>query len=86
MAATVIFAALSLSAADANDIAYFRDVLKPGGHARSAAAKFADGRACGATADHTIHTIMSVFQKCMSSRGWVLITTGPTDRPSMARP
>lgn len=80
-AATAIFAALTFNAAHANDIAYFRDVLKPNGHARNAAAKLADGLACGASADHTIHTIIPVFQKCMSARGWVLDHYAPDGSP-----
>jgi hypothetical protein len=31
----------------------FRDTLRPGGHHRSMAAKFADGRKCGSTRQNT---------------------------------
>jgi hypothetical protein len=83
IAATAILLALSLQAASANDTAYFKDVLKPGGHARSMAAKLADGRACGVSGD-TITGLMPAFQKCMSSRGWALDHYGPD--PSAPRP
>jgi hypothetical protein len=83
LAATAILMALSLQAASANDTAYFKDVLKPGGHARSMAAKLADGRACGVSGD-TITGLMPAFQKCMSSRGWALDHYGPD--PSAPRP
>lgn len=83
VAATAILMALSLNAASAGDIAYFKDVQKPGGHARSMAAKLADGRGCGVSGD-TITVLMPAFQKCMSSRGWVLDHYGPD--PSQPRP
>jgi hypothetical protein len=83
MAATAILMALSLNAASAADIAYFKDVLKPGGHARSMAAKLADGRACGVSGD-TITRLMPAFEKCMSGRGWTLDHYGPD--PASPRP
>jgi hypothetical protein len=83
MMAAAALTALSLTAAQADDIAYFKDVLKPGGHARSMAAKLADGRACGVSGD-TITGLMPAFQKCMSGRGWVLDHYGPV--PSAPRP
>jgi hypothetical protein len=83
IAATAILMALSLNAASAADIAYFKDVLKPGGHARSMAAKLADGRACGVSGD-TITRLMPAFEKCMSGRGWTLDHYGPD--PASPRP
>ena len=75
--------ALSLNAASASDIAYFKDVLKPGGHARSMAAKVADGQACGVSGD-TVTVLMPAFQTCMSGRGWALDHYGPD--PASPRP
>jgi hypothetical protein len=83
IAAAAILMALSLRAASADDAAYFKDVLKPGGHARSMAAKLADGRACGVSGD-TITGLIPAFQACMSSRGWALDHYGPD--PSTPRP
>ena len=51
-AATAILIALPLNAASASDIAYFKDVFKPGGHTRSMTAKVADGRACGVSGEY----------------------------------
>jgi hypothetical protein len=83
MAATAILMALALNTASANDAAYFKDVRNPGGHARSMAAKLADGRACGVSGD-TITVLMPAFQQCMSGRGWALDHYGPD--PSQPRP
>jgi hypothetical protein len=83
MMAAAVLTALSLNTASANDAAYFKDVRKPGGHARSMAAKLADGRACGVSGD-TITALMPAFQACMSSRGWALDHYGPD--PSTPRP
>jgi hypothetical protein len=83
MTAAAILLVLSLQTASANDAAYFKDVLKPAGHVRSTAAKFADGRACGVSGD-TITVLMPAFQKCMSGRGWALDHYGPD--PSSPRP
>jgi hypothetical protein len=71
-AAALGFTALALNAAQANDIAVFRDVLKPDGKARSLAQKYADGSACGATGPHRTVPFMPTFEKCMNRRGWVL--------------
>jgi hypothetical protein len=72
LAATLACAALTGSAAHADDGATFRDVLKPGGKERSVAEKFADGTACGTYGPkHTI-PFMPAFEKCMNARGWVL--------------
>lgn len=81
--AAAILMALPLNAASASDIAYFKDVLKPGGHARSMAAKVADGQACGASGN-TVTVLMPAFQACMSSHGWALDHYGPD--PASPRP
>ena len=44
VAATVMLAILPLSAAQAADTYYFKDILRPHGQARSMSAKLADGR------------------------------------------
>jgi hypothetical protein len=67
---TVLILGGMLSAASAEtDI--FRDTLRPGGHDRGMAAKFADGRKCGLTRQNTF-TDRAAFQACMQARGWVL--------------
>jgi hypothetical protein len=72
-AAAFVCAALSISAAHANDRVTFRDVLKPNGHERSKAEKIADGDACGTSGpEHTVNVIMPVFEKCMQAKGWAL--------------
>jgi hypothetical protein len=72
LAATLVCAALPLSAARADDGVTFRDVLKPGGQERTKAQKLADGDACGTYGPtHTI-PFMPVFEKCMNAKGWVL--------------
>jgi hypothetical protein len=71
VAAAAILTALSLSAAQASDVAYFWDVRPPNGHTRTLAAKSADARACGATAAHTFGKLPA-FTACMSRRGWAL--------------
>jgi hypothetical protein len=83
LAATAILMALSLHAASAADIAHFKDVLNPGGHARSMAVKLADGRACGVSGGY-ITVLMPAFEKCMNGRGWALDHYGPD--PSSPRP
>jgi hypothetical protein len=65
----VIFGGMLGVASADTDI--FRDTLRPGGHDRSLAAKFADGRKCGASRQNTF-TDSAAFQQCMQSRGWVL--------------
>ena len=73
VAAATFFATLSVGAAQANDSAVFRDVLKPNGHERSKSVKLADGNACGTSgATHTIRTTMPAFEECMRAKGWVL--------------
>jgi hypothetical protein len=83
MAAAALLTALALNTASADDNAYFKDVLMPGGQARGMAAKLADGRACGVSGD-TVTVLMPVFQQCMSGRGWVLDHYGPD--PAQPRP
>ena len=72
LAATLACAALTLSAAHANDGVTFRDALKPGGQERTSAEKLADGDACGATGPHHTVPFMPTFEKCMNGKGWVL--------------
>jgi hypothetical protein len=55
-AALGILAGLSLSTTQA-DTYYFKDTLRPNGHDRGMAAKYADGQACGASAGHTFHNV-----------------------------
>jgi hypothetical protein len=83
IAAAAVLTVLSLNAAHADDIAYFKDMQKPGGHARSMAAKLADARACGVSGG-VITGLMPAFQKCMSGRGWALDHYGPD--PATPRP
>ncbi|HEX3937373.1 MAG TPA: hypothetical protein VHX43_07695 [Xanthobacteraceae bacterium] len=83
VAATAILMALSLQAAAADDIAYFKDVLDPGGHARTMTAKVADARACGASG-RRITVLMPAFENCMSGRGWALDHYGSD--PASTRP
>lgn len=78
--AATLLAALLAGAAHA-DTAVFRDVLKPNGHARSQAAKLADGKSCGASADGGVRIIMPVFEKCMRGKGWVLDHYRAASRP-----
>jgi hypothetical protein len=69
LAAAILCAPLSVGAAHAVS-AVFTDVLKPGGHARSKAEKFADAATCGMSEGHGIKVIMPVFEKCMREKGW----------------
>jgi len=70
LTATVMLTVLPLSTAQA-DTYRFRDVLRPSGQARSMAAKYADGRSCGASADHVFGDV-AALQTCMRFRGWVV--------------
>jgi hypothetical protein len=72
LAATLACAVLTLNGAHANDGVTFRDVLKPGGKARSSAQKLADGDACGTTGPHHTIAFMPTFEKCMNAKGYVL--------------
>jgi hypothetical protein len=83
MSAAAVLTTLSLNAARADDIAYFKDVQKPGGHVRSMAVKLADARACGVSGG-VITGLIPAFQTCMSGRGWALDHYGPD--PSTPRP
>ncbi len=82
-ATAAIFTALSVSAADAGAAAVFRDVLKPNGHARSQAAKAADGAGCGMVKGRGLTVIMPVFEKCMAAKGWAFdhVRPDPKARP-----
>lgn len=79
LVAAVLSAPFSVGAAHAVS-ATFTDALKPGGHTRSKAEKFADARSCGMTG-HTIDVIMLVFTKCMGEKGWVFQRYEPGPRP-----
>jgi hypothetical protein len=72
LAATLACGVLTLNTAHADDGVTFRDVLKPGGKARSSAEKLADGDACGTTGPHHTISFMPAFEKCMNGKGWVL--------------
>ncbi len=64
--------------ASAEPVYIFKDVRSPAGHARSQAVKFADGRACGASATHEISAAKtSALVKCMSSYGWAVARIVP---------
>ena len=62
---------------------YFKDVLRPGGQARSRAVEYADWRACGADADGNFKNAAK-FKACMRTHGWAVDKYTP-DR-SRARP
>jgi len=82
IAAATLCATFSVGAAHAAS-AVFVDVLKPNGHARSKAEKFADGRACGMSEGHGITVIMPVFEACMRRKGWAFdhYQPDPKSRP-----
>jgi len=69
-AAAAMLTILSFSAARA-DTYHFKDALRPHGHERGMAAKYADGRACGASAGHRFSNVPS-FKQCMRAHGWVV--------------
>jgi len=54
----------------------YRDVLRPGGVARSLAQKVADSRLCGAAADGSF-TNVPAFESCMRAHGWVRTAVKP---------
>jgi hypothetical protein len=83
MAALATLTLLSVNAAQA-DTWRFKDVLKPHGHARNMAAKYADGKACGANANHRF-TDGSAFESCMRDRGWVVDRRTPERSDVAAR-
>src|SRR5262249_23090272 len=69
------------------DTYIYKDVLRPNGHARGMAAKFADFRACGyrkgaSVSDAAVERIGA----CMRSRGWALdhIVPDPAQRAKAA--
>jgi hypothetical protein len=82
-AAAVFLTVFALNAARADDVAFFKDVLKPGGHTRSMTAKLADGQACGVSGG-VITSLMPAFETCMHARGWALDHYGPD--PAQPRP
>jgi len=67
------------------DTQVFKDALRPDGIARSQDLKFADGRACGASADNTF-TDAPTFQQCMRGRGWVVDHIVPDPKPTWIDP
>jgi uncharacterized Fe-S cluster protein YjdI len=84
--AAAALAALVLGAQAASaDTQIFKDVLRPDGVARSQEQKFADGQACGATADNTF-TDVAAFQTCMRGRGWVVDHIVPDPKPTWIDP
>jgi hypothetical protein len=66
----ILILASAINASAETDI--FKDVRMPYGHARSQAAKMADGRACGASNDEIPNARFPAFVKCMSARGWAI--------------
>ena len=54
----------------------YKDVLRPGGVARSLAQKVADSRLCGAAADGSF-TNVPAFESCMRAHGWVRTAVKP---------
>lgn len=67
------------------DTQVFKDALRPNGVERSQDQKFADGRACGLSADKTF-TDASAFQACMRQRGWVLDRVVKDPKPTWIDP
>ena len=59
-------------ASAAAENATFTDALKPNGHARSAAVRRADGRACGSAGGHIDVAKFPAFRECMRAKGWEL--------------
>jgi hypothetical protein len=68
-AVTAVLTVVSLGAAQA-DRFYFKDILLPGGHARSDAVLQADEHRCGADANCHFGNVVA-FKKCMRAHGWV---------------
>jgi hypothetical protein len=64
------------------ETAFFKDVRKPGGHERTAAARRADGRICGSANGRIATPKFPDFQKCMARRGWALdrLASDPAER------
>jgi hypothetical protein len=78
-AETVMLTVMSLSAAQADNY-HFKDVLRPHGHERRQSAKLADARSCGASGSHFSGN-MTVFERCMGARGWVVDHYTPDPKP-----
>jgi hypothetical protein len=86
-ALALLLIAGTVAAAQA-DTFVFRDVLKPGGKARSMAAKQADGRKCGATNGFFPTRDTAQFTACMSALGWTIakIKRSPPSEENKADP
>ena len=82
-AATVMLAILPLSAAQAADTYYFKDILRPHGQARSMSAKLADGRSCGASGTSFSGDVKK-FEQCMRAHGWVVDRYVPDSKTRVA--
>ena len=70
----VIAGSLFIEAARADDdIWVYTDTLMPDGHARTAAQRDQDERACGATPQLTVYkSDLHTFAPCMNEHGWRL--------------
>ena len=67
------------------DTYILKDVLRPNGHARSMAAKFADFRACGYRKGASVSDAeVARIDACMRGRGWALDYIVP-DRAQRAK-
>jgi hypothetical protein len=82
VAATVMLAILPLSAAEAADTYYFKDILRPHEQARSFSAKLADGRSCGASGTSFSEDVKK-FEQCMRAHGWVVDRYAPDPKTSV---
>ena len=67
-AALIAYCMLGAASAETD---VYRDTLRPGGHDRGMAAKFADGRKCGLTRQNTF-TDRAALEACMQAHGWIL--------------
>jgi hypothetical protein len=73
--AAVVVCALGLagSTSASADTHLYRDALRPNGHARTTAQKFADFRACGyRKGTYVTDSEAARIDACMRSRGWTL--------------
>jgi hypothetical protein len=62
-----------IAPAFAADTHIYKDVLKPNGHARGMAEKFADFRACGYRKGTSVNdSVLLRIDACMRGRGWAL--------------
>lgn len=73
-----------VSAHATTDVYFFKDVMKPGGHARSKALKQVDIAACSPTGNVYVGGILA-FEKCMKEKGWALDRIGPDPKASVPR-